>query len=114
MYAKLLAELDQTAKRLLFDAYGLERRHCDSLLESTNYVLRRFKYLMPHNNEEDLGLPAHTDNTYFTILHQNNVTGLQVKLKNGEWIDSDPSPSMFLFVAGDALKVGFFLFSLYI
>ncbi|KAK4252847.1 hypothetical protein QN277_010992 [Acacia crassicarpa] len=105
LYAKLLEEMDQTAKRLLFDAYDLDKRHCDSLLESTSYMIRSFKYLVPHDNEDNLGLRAHTDVTYFTILHQNSVTGLQVKLKTGEWIDSDPSPSMFLILAGDALKV---------
>ena len=111
MYAKLLAEVDQTAKRLLFDAYGLEKRHCDSLLESTSYMLRSFKYLMPRNNEHELGLCSHTDTTYLTILQQDHVTGLQVKLKSGEWIDCDPSPRMFLVMAGDALKVGYLLFS---
>ncbi|XP_028795899.1 probable 2-oxoglutarate-dependent dioxygenase AOP1 [Neltuma alba] len=68
-------------------------------------MLRGFKYLVPQNNENNLGLHAHTDVTYFTILHQNNVKGLQVKLKSGEWIDVDPSPCKFLFLAGDALKI---------
>lgn len=104
-YAKLLVEMDRTAKRLLFDAYGLDNRGCDSLLESTNYMLRSFKYLVPENHENNLGLYAHTDVSYFTILHQNNVTGLQVKLKTGDWIDLNPSPCLFLFLAGDALKI---------
>ncbi|KAK4269884.1 hypothetical protein QN277_022982 [Acacia crassicarpa] len=104
-YAKLLEEMDQTAKRLLFDAYGLDKRHCDSLLESTSYMLRSFKYHIPQNNESNCGLHDHTDASYFTILHQNNVRGVQVKLRSGEWIDVDPLPSLFLFVAGDALKV---------
>ncbi|KAI9107488.1 hypothetical protein K1719_021525 [Acacia pycnantha] len=105
LYAKLLVEIDQISRRLLFDAYGLDKRHCDSLIESTNYMLRSFKYLVPENSEDDLGLYAHTDASYFTILQQNNVAGLQVKLKSGEWIDVDPSPCLFLVGAGDALKV---------
>ncbi|XP_028795898.1 probable inactive 2-oxoglutarate-dependent dioxygenase AOP2 [Neltuma alba] len=105
LYAKLLVEMDQTAKRILFDAYGLDKTHCDSFLESTNYMLRSFKYQLPKKTHSNLGLPAHTDTSYFTILHQNKVAGLQIKLKNGEWIDADPSPNMFLFLAADALKV---------
>ncbi|XP_054779544.1 probable 2-oxoglutarate-dependent dioxygenase AOP1 isoform X2 [Prosopis cineraria] len=105
LYAKLLVEMDRTAKRLLFDAYGLDKRDCDSLLESTNYMFRSFKYLVPHKTQNTLGLYAHTDSSYFTIIHQNNVAGLQVKLKTGEWVDTDPSHCMFVFLAGDALKV---------
>ncbi|TKY64524.1 2-oxoglutarate-dependent dioxygenase AOP1 [Spatholobus suberectus] len=105
LYAKLLVELDHITKRMVFDGYGLDQRHCDSLLESTNYMLRSFKYRLPQKDENNLGLHGHTDTSFFTILHQNNVNGLQVKLKNGEWIDTDPSPFMFLILAGDAFKV---------
>jgi len=93
---------------MVFDGYGVEQKHCDSLLESTKYMLRSFKYRVPQKDENNLGLHAHTDTSFFTILHQNNVNGLQVKLKNGEWIDVDPSPFMFLILAGDAFKVGHF------
>ncbi|KAF7843301.1 putative 2-oxoglutarate-dependent dioxygenase AOP1 [Senna tora] len=105
LYAKLLVEMEQLAMKMVCDGYGVDKRHCVSMLESTNYMLRSFKYKLPQKTESNLGLHAHTDTTFFTILHQNGVTGLQVKLKNGEWIDSDPSPSMFLFLAGDAFKV---------
>ncbi|KAI4355692.1 hypothetical protein L6164_004440 [Bauhinia variegata] len=90
---------------MVFDGYGVDKRHCESLLELTNYMLRSFKYRLPHMNESNLGLFPHTDTTYFSILHQNNVTGLQIKLKNGEWVDVYPSHSMFLILAGDAFKV---------
>ncbi|KAH1240483.1 putative 2-oxoglutarate-dependent dioxygenase AOP1 [Glycine max] len=60
-YAKLLVELDHMTKRMVFDGYGLDKRHCDSLLESTNYMLRSFKYRVPQKDEKNLGLHAHTD-----------------------------------------------------
>ncbi|XP_020227598.1 probable 2-oxoglutarate-dependent dioxygenase AOP1 [Cajanus cajan] len=105
LYAKVLVELDHMTKRMVFEGYGVDQRHCDSLLESTKYMLRSFKYRLPQEDENNLGLHAHTDTSFFTILHQNNVNGLQVKLKNGEWIHTDPSPFMFLILAGDAFKV---------
>lgn len=108
LYAKLLVELDHITKRMVFDGYSVDQKHCDSILESTNYMLRGFKYRLPQKDDNNLGLHAHSDTSFFTILHQNNVTGLQVKLKNGEWIDTDPSPFMFLILAGDAFKVGHF------
>ncbi|CAJ1951215.1 unnamed protein product [Sphenostylis stenocarpa] len=105
LYAKLVVELDHMTKRMVCDGYGLEQKNCDSLLESTKYMLRSFKYRLPQKDENNLGLHAHTDTSFFTILHQNNVNGLQVKLKNGEWTDIDLSPFMFLILAGDAFKV---------
>lgn len=111
LYAKLLVELDHITKRMVFDAYGVNQSQCDSLLESTDYMLRSFKYTLPQKGEDDLGLHAHTDTSFFTILHQNGVIGLQVKLKTGEWIDTDPSPFMYLILAGDAFKVGHFIFN---
>ncbi|KAJ1392152.1 Oxoglutarate/iron-dependent dioxygenase [Sesbania bispinosa] len=105
LYAKLVVELDQMTKRMVFEAYGVDQRQCDSFLESTNYMLRSFKYRLPGKDENNLGLHAHTDTSFFTILHQNNVIGLQTKLKTGEWIHTDPSPFMFLIMAGDAFKV---------
>ncbi|KAK7255300.1 hypothetical protein RIF29_28707 [Crotalaria pallida] len=105
LYAKLLVELDHITKRMVFDSYGVDQKHCDSILESTNYMLRSFKYRLPQKDENNLGLHAHKDTSFFTILHQNDVSGLQVKLKNGEWVDTDPSPFMFLILAGDAFKV---------
>ncbi|KAL2338109.1 hypothetical protein Fmac_012555 [Flemingia macrophylla] len=105
LYAKALVELDHVTKRMVFEGYGVDQRHCDSLLESTKYMLRSFKYRLPQEDENILGLHAHTDTSFFTILHQNNVNGLQVKLKNEEWADTDPSPFMFLILAGDAFKV---------
>ena len=108
LYAKLLVELDHITKRMVCDGYGLDQRHYDDLLESTTYLLRSFRYALPQKDDSNLGLYAHTDSSFFTILHQNNVTGLQVKLKNGEWFNTDPSPFMFLIVAGDLFKVGHF------
>ncbi|XP_014515232.1 probable 2-oxoglutarate-dependent dioxygenase AOP1 [Vigna radiata var. radiata] len=105
LYAKLVVELDHMSKRMVFDGYGVDQKHCDSLLESTKYMLRSFKYRVPQKHENNLGLHPHTDTSFFTILHQNNVNGLQVKLKNGDWIHIDPSPFMFLILAGDAFKV---------
>ncbi|KAE8684304.1 structural maintenance of chromosomes protein 2-1-like [Hibiscus syriacus] len=37
-----------------------------------------------------------------TIIHDNEVTGLQVKTKDGDWISVEPSGSTFLVMAGDA------------
>ncbi|MED6120624.1 hypothetical protein PIB30_022453 [Stylosanthes scabra] len=82
-YAKLVVELDHVTKRMVCDRYGLEQRHYHDLIESTTYTLRSFRYALPKKDESN-----------------NNV-----KLKNGEWFDIDPSPFMFLVLAGESFQV---------
>ncbi|KAK7267133.1 hypothetical protein RIF29_19797 [Crotalaria pallida] len=103
-YAKLLKELDQTVKKMVFDSYGLDMQKCESFLQSTNYVFRSYKYRIPGIDESNVGVNPHTDSTFITILHQ-KVNGLEIKLKDGEWIDIDASPSLFCVLAGDAFLV---------
>ncbi|KAK7336497.1 hypothetical protein VNO77_17039 [Canavalia gladiata] len=105
-YAKVLGEIQQRAMRMVFESYGVSMQQCDSFIESTNYLLRCLKYRTPQMDENDLGMHSHTDLTITSILHQlNNLNGLEIKLKNGEWIGVDASSSFFVVMAGDALKV---------
>ncbi|GAU34363.1 hypothetical protein TSUD_20700 [Trifolium subterraneum] len=69
---------------MIFDSYGLERKKVETLLESTDYVVRGFKYRTPQVGESNLGVAPHADASFITILNQ-KVEGLEVKLKNGEW-----------------------------
>ncbi|TKY53413.1 2-oxoglutarate-dependent dioxygenase AOP1.2 [Spatholobus suberectus] len=103
-YAKQLAELDHTVKRMLFESYGLERKKFQSLLESTDYVLRGYKYRIPQVGESNVGVAPHSDTAVLTILNQ-KVEGLGVKLKDGEWFEVGASPSLYLVMGGDALMV---------
>ncbi|KAL2326025.1 hypothetical protein Fmac_025083 [Flemingia macrophylla] len=102
-YAKLLKELDQTVKKLVFDSYGLGKLKCEIFLESTNYAFRSYKYKIPGVDESNVGVNPHTDSTFTTILHQ-QVDGLEIKLKDGEWFGVDASP-LFCVMAGDAFMV---------
>jgi len=52
-----------------------------------------------------MGLAAHTDSTLLTILHQNNVSGLQV-LKDGEgWVAVPPVAGGLVINIGDLLHI---------
>ncbi|KAM2854621.1 hypothetical protein FF1_025035 [Malus domestica] len=57
------------------------------------YLLRCFKYKTQAANEANVGLHPHTED---------QVNGLQIGTKDGQWIDVNPSPSSFLILAGDA------------
>ncbi|KAK7267132.1 hypothetical protein RIF29_19796 [Crotalaria pallida] len=103
-YAKQLVELDHIVKRMMFESYGLERKKFESLLQSTDYVLRGYKYRTPQEGESNLGVAPHSDTAFLTILNQ-KVEGLGVKLKNGEWFEVGASPSLYLVMGGDAVMV---------
>lgn len=106
-YAKKVAELDYIVKRMVFEGYGLDNKKCESLLESTDYVLRCYKYRTPQVGETNTGVHPHTDSGFLTIINQ-RLNGLEIQLKDGEWFQVDASPSMFAVLAGDAFMVMFF------
>lgn len=101
MFAKAVAELDQTVMKMVAESYGIEE-HYKTLLGSTTYLLRLIKYLSPQDTERNLGIVPHTDKSFMSILHQQEVKGLEIKTKDGKWIEVDPSPSSFIVMAGDA------------
>ncbi|GMY32838.1 2-oxoglutarate-dependent dioxygenase AOP3-like [Fagus crenata] len=105
-FVKLIAELDEMVTRMVFERYGVEKYY-DSHMESTTHTLAILKYAEPHKTGTNEGLPNHTDKHFTSILHQNGVKGLEIKTKDGEWIGFDPSPSSFIFLAADALQVGY-------
>lgn len=100
-----MAELYELATRMVFDSYGVKPRLHESHMESVFYGLRFFGYKERQPNETDLGLNTHTDKTFATILHQHQISGLQIRTKDNQCIDIEPSASSFLFIAGDAFKV---------
>ncbi|KAK1434087.1 hypothetical protein QVD17_11005 [Tagetes erecta] len=100
-YTKIVSELDQIVMRMVAKSYGIEE-HYETLLGSTTYLLKLIKYLSPQGSDQNMGIVPHTDKTFMSILHQNEVKGLEIKTKDGEWIEVDPTPSSFIVMAGDA------------
>ncbi|CAK9324613.1 unnamed protein product [Citrullus colocynthis] len=104
--------MEQLIKRMVFESYGVGKYY-DSHIASTTYLLRTMKYRIPQMGEDNIGAEAHTDKSFFTILHQNGVNGLEIKPngvngleikpKNGDhWLRLQFSPNSFLVMAGDA------------
>lgn len=90
---------------MIFENYGVEKYY-ESHLASKSYLLRFLKYKAPQTaSEGDNAIPRHTDKTFLSILHQNNVNGLEVKTKEGEWIGFNLTPSSFVVMAGDVSMV---------
>ncbi|XWS16401.1 hypothetical protein CRYUN_Cryun34aG0084000 [Craigia yunnanensis] len=101
-FSKQLSELDQMVRRMILESFHLEK-YMDEHMDSTDYLLRVMKYNGPKTTETQLGLDAHTDKNIVTILYQNEVNGLGVQSKHGEWIDVKPSKDSFIVMIGESL-----------
>ncbi|XP_027161490.1 probable inactive 2-oxoglutarate-dependent dioxygenase AOP2 [Coffea eugenioides] len=101
--ANLLSELEQVVIRMVFESYGVEKLKCDSHIDSIMYVLRFNNYKAPGVDEKTVIAPPHTDKCLISILAPSQVNGLEVNLKDEQWIPVDFLPSSFVVMAGDAL-----------
>ncbi|CBI36202.3 probable 2-oxoglutarate-dependent dioxygenase AOP1 [Vitis vinifera] len=100
-FSEQLSELDHTIRRMVLESLGMEK-YLDEHMDSTNYLLRVMKYKGPQTTETKLGLNAHTDKNIVTILYQNQVDGLGVQTKDGQWINIKCSPDSFIIMIGDS------------
>ncbi|KAF9603435.1 hypothetical protein IFM89_036136 [Coptis chinensis] len=96
-----LSKMEEMVKRMVFESFGV-KYHFEPLGESTSYLLRLMKYRPPTINESNIGIVTHTDTSFFTILGQNHINGLEIQGNNGEWITVIPSASSFIVMIGDA------------
>ena len=52
-----------------------------------------------------MGFVAHTDKNFMNRPHLNQVDGLDIKAKEGQWFGVELCPSSFVVMAGDAIMV---------
>lgn len=57
----------------------------------------------PERAPDLLGIQPHTDYGFLTILAQDEVGGLEIRLVDGGWIPAPPIPGSFIVNVGDAL-----------
>ncbi|TMW97670.1 hypothetical protein EJD97_005179 [Solanum chilense] len=107
-YIKVGAEIEQLVSKMVFESYGLPKKHYESHVGATTYLLRPTKYRAAPAGAEDgignVGSNIHTDKGFSAVLFQNQINALQIETKSGEWIPIDVPPSAFVFVAGDAYE----------
>ncbi|XP_055822406.1 probable 2-oxoglutarate-dependent dioxygenase AOP1 [Solanum dulcamara] len=105
-YSKKLLEFGDMVRRMVFDKLGLEN-YLDEHKKSGDCTLAFLKYRVPKAEETNVGVPPHTDKIISTILsqHDQDVNGLQIMDKNGQWHDVQySSPHSYIFLVSDCLK----------
>jgi len=67
----------------------------------------RLLHYAPQPPEVDsmMGARPHQDTSFMTILLQDDVGGLEVQARNGEWLAAPPRPDMFVVNVGEFLEV---------
>ncbi|KAK3416188.1 hypothetical protein EUGRSUZ_H02034 [Eucalyptus grandis] len=100
-YGKFIAEMEKVVFRMVCESYGVEKYY-DPYIDSSTYLLRFLKYKKLEGVEGSVNSTEHTDKSFLSYLHQNNIRGLEVRTKDGEWFTFDPSASNFMVMAGEA------------
>ncbi|KAK7295083.1 hypothetical protein RJT34_17986 [Clitoria ternatea] len=84
---------------------GIEKKFYESEFKGCQGYLRINNYSAPECVEDQAeGLGMHTDMSCITILYQDETGGLQVKSKEGEWVDICPSEGTLVVNIGDMLQ----------
>jgi isopenicillin N synthase-like dioxygenase len=103
---RYVAQMSRLARRLVHAialSVGMPEDGMDRYFEKPTTFLRLLHY--PTQPEEGglFGSAPHTDYGYITLLAQDDVGGLEVKNRAGNWIAAPPIPDTFVMNVGDIL-----------
>ncbi|KZV49602.1 hypothetical protein F511_28203 [Dorcoceras hygrometricum] len=94
-----LSGFDQIVRKMVLESLGLQK-YIDEHIDSTDYLVKLQKYDPPESGETELALSSHTDTNILTILYQDEVVGMEVMTKDGQWIPAQSSRDSFVVITG--------------
>ena len=105
-FATTVSEVGQRIVELLAEEMGHESSFFkENCVPSTCYIrMNRYPPCPTSSQSQIFGLMPHTDSDFLTILHQDQVGGLQL-VKDGSWIAVKPNPEALIVNIGDLLQV---------
>nr|UXG53454.1 GA2ox7 [Liriodendron chinense] len=108
-YGSKMIELSKRIAVILLSCLGdgLEKKFYESEFNNCDGYLRIINYTPPQMivEEEELeGLGMHTDMSCITIVNQDEIGGLQVRSKEGNWMDIRPCEGTLVVNIGDLLQ----------
>ncbi|KAA8526688.1 hypothetical protein F0562_008109 [Nyssa sinensis] len=77
--------------------------HSDSVFRLNHYP--PYPELQDMNGSNLIGFGEHTDPQIISVLRSNNTSGLQISLRDGNWISVPPDQNSFFINVGDSLQV---------
>lgn len=80
-----------------------EFRHCHGYLRINNYTSESIIKSLEEEEEVE-GLGMHTDMSCITIVYQDEIGGLQVRSKEGKWMDINPRNGNLVVNIGDLMQ----------
>ena len=101
------AAVEALALRLLplyATALDLPEGYFGPLCDASHSTLRLTHYPPVEYGADEYGIAPHTDSSFFTLLAQNPVPGLQIRTRDGTWIDAPVIPGSFVVNTGDVLN----------
>ncbi|KAI3803430.1 hypothetical protein L1987_31581 [Smallanthus sonchifolius] len=88
---------------MILESLNLEK-YMDEHMELASYLVRVMKYRPHMKDESNMGLLSHADKNILTILQSNEVEGLEVQNKDGEWFEVKFSANSCVVMVGEAFK----------
>lgn len=103
-YCEEMTRIGLMIMELLAISLGVEREHYRKFFEDGRSIMRCNYYPPCENAGLTMGTGPHCDPTSLTILHQDQVGGLQV-FANNKWLNVKPIPHAFVINIGDTFMV---------
>ncbi|XP_031268899.1 gibberellin 20-oxidase-like protein [Pistacia vera] len=107
-YGIKMMELSKTIIKIILMSLGngYERKFYDAEFINCHGYLRLVNYTPPEMVEENHveGLGMHTDMSCITVVYQDEIGGLQMRSKDGQWMDICPCENSLVVNIGDLLQ----------
>jgi isopenicillin N synthase-like dioxygenase len=106
-YRRSLTALGKVITGLLSEALGVGSEQLDRAVQVEATLMQCHYYPPCPRPEQVVGSRVHTDGDFFTVVAQDGVGGLQVRLNShgDAWVDVVPVAGALLINIGDVLKV---------
>lgn len=100
-------ELSLVILKMIMDGLGLPKQYNLNVEDLDNYNdTRMTRYQLPENSKNtEIALTLHTDKCTLALICENDVQGLQVLSKTGNYVDVKIPSDGFVVICGDILKV---------
>ncbi|KAG6556888.1 hypothetical protein Mapa_001468 [Marchantia paleacea] len=103
-YAGYSMQLVLVLKDLLIKSLKVDPAHFEQYFESPTQVVHLTFYPTSPSPMEVMGLNPHYDIGFLTLIAQDDVPGLQLRGKDGNWFSVRPVPGAFCFNVADTLQ----------